>query len=131
VEAYKNSGKRVHRCSGAIMPESWASFPMRYGKDDHVDIICPKDDVEGKPAKDRTAEIGIENLESIRRSADELNQAIQLIQEPNGGANAPLGVPGGGFVGVLLGCRMEADGPSHQPLNRLRSWRRTSSQAMV
>jgi hypothetical protein len=26
---------------------------------------------------------------------------------------------------------MEADGPSHQPLNRLRSWRRTSSQAIV
>jgi hypothetical protein len=117
--------------SGAIAPESRASFPMRYGKDDHVDIIRPKDDVERKSTEDRPAEIGIENLESGGRSGDEVNQAIQLIQEPNRGAKAPLGVPSGGFVGVLPRCRMEADGPSHQPLNRLRSWRRTSSQAIV
>lgn len=104
---------------------------MRYGEHDHVDIICPKDDVERKSPKDRPAETGIENLESIGRSGDDVNQAIQLIQEPNRGARAPLGVPSGGIVGVLPRCRMEADGPSHQPLNRLRSWRRTSSHAIV
>jgi hypothetical protein len=38
---------------------------MRYGKDDYVDIVCPKDDVERKSAKDCPAKIGIENWECI------------------------------------------------------------------
>ena len=63
----------------------------------------------------------IENRKSVGRIRDETNHAIQLIEEPNRGTNASLGVPGGSFVGVLLGCRMEADRPSHQPFNLLRS----------
>jgi len=110
----------AQRFSGAAVPVSWASFAVRYGKDDNISVICLKDDVEGKPAKDRPAEIGIEDWKSTRRSGDEVNQAVQFIQKPNCGADAPLCVPSGGFVGVPQRCRVEADGPSHQPLNRLR-----------
>jgi hypothetical protein len=48
-------------------------------------------------------------------------QAIQLIEKPNRGTNASLGVPCGSFAGVLRGGRMEADRPSHQPFNLVRS----------
>jgi hypothetical protein len=90
----------AQRFSGAAVPVSWASFPVRYGKDDDIGVVCPKDDVEGKPAKDRPAEISIEDWKSLRRDGDEVNQAIQFIQKPNCGADAPLAVPSGGFVGV-------------------------------
>jgi hypothetical protein len=109
------------RFSGAIVPESWASLSMGYGKDDNLQVVCPKNDVERKSTKDRPAEISIENLKSVGRIGDEINHAIQLIEEPNCGTNASLGVPGGSVVGVLLRCRMEADGPSHQPFNLVRS----------
>jgi len=104
---------------------------MGYGEDDNLQVVCPKNDVERKSTKNRSAEVTIENLKSVGRIRDEINHAIQLIEEPNRGTNASLGVPGGSFVGVLLGCRMEADRPSHQPFNLVRSCRRTSSQAIV
>ena len=94
---------------------------MGYGKDDNLQVVCPKNDVERKSTKDRPAEISIENLKSVGRIGDEINHAIQLIEEPNCGTNASPGVPGGSVVGVLLRCRMEADGPSHQPFNLVRS----------
>jgi hypothetical protein len=87
--------------SGAVAPESRASLPVCYGKDDEVEVVYSKDDVEGKSTKDRPAEAGIENLESIGRDGDEVNQTIQLIQKPNRGPSAPLGVPSSSFFGVL------------------------------
>lgn len=74
---------------------------MCYGKDDNVDVICPKHYVEGKPAKHSPAETSIENRESIGRNGNKINQATQLVQKANRRPNAPLGVPGGGFLGVL------------------------------
>lgn len=109
------------RFSVAVVPESWASLPMGYGKDDNLQVVCPKYDVERKSTKNRSAEVSIENLKSVGRIRDEINHAIQLIEEPNRGTNASLGVPGGSFVGVLPRCRMEADRPSHQPFNLVRS----------
>ena len=103
------------------MPESWAPLSVCYGKDDNARVIYPKDDVERKSTKNRSAAVRIENLKSIGRSGDEINHAIQLIEKPDCGTNASLGVPGGGFVGVLLRCRMEADRPWHQPFNLVRS----------
>ena len=43
---------------------------MRYGKDDYTSVIRSKDDVEGKPAKDRAAEIGIEDWKYAGRNGD-------------------------------------------------------------
>jgi hypothetical protein len=94
---------------------------MGYGKDDNLQVVRPKNDVERKSTKKRSAEVSIENLKSVGRIRDEINQAFQLIEEPYRGTNASLGVPGGSFVGVLLRCRMEADRPSHQPFNLVRS----------
>ncbi len=90
---------------------------MGYGKDHNLQVVCPKNDVERKSTKNRSAEVSIENLESVGRIGDEINHAIQLIEEPNCGTNASLGVPRGSVAGVLLRCRMEADSPSHQPFN--------------
>jgi hypothetical protein len=101
------------RFSGATAPISWASSPVRHGKDDDIDVVCPKDDVEGKPAKDRPAEIGIEDWKCIRRDGNQVNQPIQFIQKPNCCPDTSLRVPSGGFVGVPPRCRMEADGSSH------------------
>ena len=86
---------------GAAVPVSWASLPVRYGKDDYTGFIRTKDDVEGKPAKDRATEIGIEDWKSPWRNGDEVNQAVQFIKKPKCGADAPLGIPGDGFFGVL------------------------------
>ncbi len=94
---------------------------MCHGKDDNVQAVCPKDDIERKSTKNRSAEISIESLKSVRRNCDEINQAIQLIEKPNRRTNALLCVPRGSFVGVLQRCRMEADRPSHQPFNLVRS----------
>lgn len=55
---------------GAAVPVSWASLPVRYGKDDYTSVIRSKDDVEGKPAKDRAAEIGIEDWKYAGRNGD-------------------------------------------------------------
>jgi len=71
--------------------------------------------------KDRPAEVSTENLKSVGRIGDEINQAIQLIQKPTRGTDASLGIPRGSLVRVPQRCLMEADGPSHQPLNRVRS----------
>ena len=94
---------------------------MCYGKDDNVEIVRTKDDIEGKSTKDRPAEVSVENLKSVGRNGDDVNQAIQLIQKSNRGTKASLGIPCGSFVGVLQRCRMEADRPLHQPLDRVRS----------
>ena len=94
---------------------------MCNGKDGNVQVVRPKDDVERKSTKNRSAEVGIEYLKSAGRIGDEINQAIQLIEKPNGGTNASLGVPRGSFFGVLERDRMEADRPSHQPFNLVRS----------
>ena len=94
---------------------------MGYGKDDSLQFVCPKNDVERKSTKNRPAEVSIENLKCVGRISDEIDHAIQLIEEPNCGTNASLRVPGGSVVGVLLRCRMEADRPSHQPFNLVRS----------
>ena len=94
---------------------------MGYGKDDNLQFICPKNNVERKSTKNRSAEVSIENRKSVGRIRDEINHAIQLIEEPNRRTNASLGVPGGSVVGVLLRCRMEAHRPSHQPFNLARS----------
>ena len=105
----------------AVVPESRTSLPVCHGKDDNAEVVSPKDKVEGKSTKDRAPEVSIENLKSVWRIRDEINQAIQLIQEPTCGTNASDGVPGGSFVGILQRCRMEADRPSHQGFNRVRS----------
>jgi hypothetical protein len=118
----------LNRSSGAVVP--WASFPMGHGKDHNLQIVCTKNDVERKSTKNRSAEVSVE-LESCWANRRGGQHAIQLIEEPDCGTNASLGVPGDSFVGILLRCRMEADGPSHQPLNLVRSCRRTSSQAIV
>jgi hypothetical protein len=94
---------------------------MCYGKDDSVQVVCPDDDVEGKATKNRSPEVGIENLKSVRRNGDQINQAIQLIEKSDRGPRTSLGVPNGSFFGVLQRCRMEADGPWHQPFNLVRS----------
>jgi hypothetical protein len=94
---------------------------MCNGKDDNVQVVSPKDDVERKSTKNRSAEVSIEYLKSVGRIGDEINQAIQLIEKPNRGTNASLGVPGGSFAGVLKRGRMEADRPLHQPGNLVRS----------
>ena len=94
---------------------------MCNGKDDNVQVVCPEDDVERKSTKNRSAEVSIENLKSVGRIGDETNHAIQLIEEPNCGTNASLGVPSGRFAGVLHRGRMEADRPLHQPGNLVRS----------
>ena len=93
---------------------------MRYGKDDYL-VVCSKDDVKRKPSKHRAAEVSIEDRKFLRCDGDQVNQPIQFIQKPNCGSDAPLGIPDGGFVGVPLRRRVEANGPSHQPLSRLRS----------
>jgi hypothetical protein len=51
-----------------------------YCNGDDFEIACPKDGVEGKSTKNRPAETGIESLKPIRLHANEINQAIQLIQ---------------------------------------------------
>ena len=56
---------------------------MCYGKDDNVEIVRTKDDIEGKSTKDRPAEVSVENLKSVGRNGDDVNQAIQLIQKSN------------------------------------------------
>ena len=56
---------------------------MCYGKDHSVQVVCPKDDVERKSTKDRSAEVTIENLKSVGRIGYEIDQAIQLIEKPN------------------------------------------------
>ena len=94
---------------------------MGYGKDDNLQVVCPKNDVVRKSTKNRSAEVPIENLKSVGRIGDETDHAIQLIKEPNCGTNASLGVPGGRFLRILLRSRMEADRPSHQPFNLVRS----------
>jgi hypothetical protein len=43
---------------------------MCYGKDDNVQVVCPEDDVERKSAKNRSPEVAIENLKSVRRNGD-------------------------------------------------------------
>ncbi|MEO8373407.1 MAG: hypothetical protein ABI806_29750, partial [Candidatus Solibacter sp.] len=104
---------------------------MRYREDDHRSVVGSKDDVEGKPPKQRPPKISIEHLKAVGRNGDEVHQPIQLIEEPNRGTRAPLGVPCNGIIGIAQSGRMEADGPWLQPLNLLRSCRRTWSQAMV
>jgi hypothetical protein len=104
---------------------------MRHGRDDNVQFVCPKNDVEGKSTKDRSAKADVENLKSVGRPADEINQAIQLFQKSSCCTNTSHGVPSGSFVGVLQRRRMEADRPYDQPFNRVRRRRRTSSQAIV
>jgi hypothetical protein len=94
---------------------------MGYGKDDDLQVVCPKNDVERKSTKNRSAKVSIENLKFVGRVCYKINHAIQLIEEPNCGTSASLSVPGGSVVGVLLRCRMEADRPSHQPFNLVRS----------
>ena len=84
---------------------------MCHCKDDNVEIVRTKDDLEGKSTKDRPAEVSVKTLESVGRNGDDVNQAIQLIQESNRGTKASLGIPGGRLVGVLQRCRVEADGP--------------------
>jgi hypothetical protein len=71
---------------------------MGYGKNDNLQVVCPKNDVERKSTKNRSAEVSIENLKSVGRIADEINHAIQLTEEPNCGTNASLRVPSGSFV---------------------------------
>jgi hypothetical protein len=90
------------------MPVPWASLAVRDGNDRDVRAIRPKHDVEGKPSKDRPAQISLEDWKSIRRNGDETDRSIQLIEESDCSPNAPLGVPLGGFVGVLRRRRMEA-----------------------
>jgi hypothetical protein len=90
------------------MPEPWASLAVRDGNDHDVCAVRPKHDVEGKPSKDCPAQISLEDWKSVRRNGDETDQSIQLIQESDGSPNAPLGVPLGGFVGVVRRRRMEA-----------------------
>jgi hypothetical protein len=107
--------------SGAVLPESWASLPMCHCKDDNVEVVRTKDDIEGKSTKDRPAEVSVETLKSVGRNGDDVNQAIQLIQKSNCGTKASLGIPSGSFVGVLQRGRVEADRPLHQPFNRVRS----------
>jgi hypothetical protein len=94
---------------------------MGYCKHDNVQVVYPENDVERKSTKNRSAEVTVENLKSVGRIGDEINQAIQLIEKPHCGANTSLGVPGGSFVGILQRCRMEADRPLHQPFNLVRS----------
>jgi hypothetical protein len=118
---YIQLSRAARQLSGAVMPESWASLPMCYCKDDNVEIVRTKDDIERKSTKDRPAEVSVENLKSVGRNDDDVNQAIQLIQKSNCGTMASLGIPCGRFAGVLQRCRMEADRPLHQPLNRVRS----------
>ena len=111
----------AHPLSGTAAPVSWASFPVRYGEDDYGRIVCSKYDVEGEPPENRPAELGIEHWKSVRSDSDHVDRSIQFIQKPNCGSNASFGVPGRGLAGVLLRRRVEANRPSHQPLNRLRS----------
>jgi hypothetical protein len=87
----------------------------------NVKVVCPKDDVERKSTKDRSADLTIEDLKSVGRVGDEINHPIQLIEKPSCGTNASLRVLCGSFVGVLHRARMEADRPSHQPFNLVRS----------
>ena len=94
---------------------------MCHCKDDNVEIVRTKDDIEGKSTKDRPAEVSVETLKSVGRNGDDVNQAIQLIQKSNCGTKASLGIPSGSFVGVLQRGRVEADRPLHQPFNRVRS----------
>ena len=94
---------------------------MCNGKDGNVQVVRPKDDVERKSTKNRSAEVGIEYLKSAGRIGDEINQAIQLIEKSDRGPHTSLGVPTGSFFGVLQRCRMEADRPWHQPFNLVRS----------
>jgi len=60
----------------------------------------------------------------LEKSTGELQAAstrFQVRSCQNRGANASLCVPSGSLVGVLQSCRMESDGPFHQPLKRARS----------
>jgi hypothetical protein len=117
--------------SGAIVPKSGVPFPVGYSKDHHAQVVCPKHNVERKSTKDRSTEVAIEKVKPVRRVGDQINQPIQLIQKPGCCPNTSVGVPGCSVFGVLHRCRMEADRCWHQPFNLLRSWRRTSSQAIV
>jgi hypothetical protein len=90
------------------MPETRASLGVRDGNDDDVCVIYSKHDVEWKPSKDRPAQVSLEDRKSIRRNGDKIDQSIQLIQKSDCSPNAPLGIPLGGFVGVLQRRRMEA-----------------------
>jgi hypothetical protein len=121
VDVSSNLQRMITSSSGALAPESRASLPMGYGKHDNVQVVCPENDVERKSTKNRAPEITVENLKSVGRIGDQINQPIQLIEKPHCGANTSLGVPGGGFVGILQRCRMEADRPPHQPFNLVRS----------
>ena len=94
---------------------------MGYGKDHNVQVGCPKDNVERKSTKDRSTKVSIEDVKPVGRNGDLINQAIQLIEKPDGCPNTSAGVPGGSFFGVLQRCRMEADRFWHQPFNLVRS----------
>jgi len=43
---------------------------MCYGKDGNVQVVCPEDDVVRKSTKNRSPEIGIENLKSVWGNGD-------------------------------------------------------------
>jgi hypothetical protein len=57
-------------------------------KDDNVQIVCPKYDIERKSTKNRATQVNIEDLESVGRRGDEVNQVIQLIEKSDRGASA-------------------------------------------
>ena len=73
IDAVASNLQILTRSSGAVVPESWASLRMGYGKDDNLQVVCPKNDVERKSTKNRSAQVSIENLKSVGRIGDKTN----------------------------------------------------------
>lgn len=82
---------------------------MGHCKYDNIQFVGPKNDVERKSTKNCPAEVGIERWKSVGRIADEINQAVQLIEKSRRGTDTPFGVPSGSFIGIPQRCRMEPD----------------------
>lgn len=70
-------------------------------KNVYVLVVRAEDHIEGEPPEDRPPEAWVKCFKPSRGIGDEVNQAIQLIQESTCSTNASFGVPGGGSISVL------------------------------
>ncbi len=82
---------------------------MGYGENFGPRFVGPKHEVIREAAESRPTQAGIERRETTRSGGDEFDQVIQLIQKPVRRAQAALGVPFGGFLGIPRGRRMKTD----------------------
>jgi hypothetical protein len=105
----------------SVAPESRPPLSMRHGDSFGLRFPGPDHEVIRESAKLRTAQTGIERLETTGSDGDRPDQAFQLIEKALPDAQTALGVPLDGFLAIPHGGRMESDGCWHQARERLRS----------